>query len=499
MNKQKSTKKPKPYFTLCLMMLSGIFDLIESEMQIKITFLGAAQNVTGSRYLVEINGFTFLVDCGLYQERKNKPRDWAPFPVSPGNIDAVLLTHAHLDHCGYLPKLVREGFHNPIYCTSATADITGIMLMDAAHLQMQDAENKKKRHSRDGRNGPYPEVPLYNTDDAQACLSLLTPVPYKQTMELVKGINFTFYDAGHVLGAAMIDVRITQNGEERKILFSGDIGRQNKPILNNPTVFDNADYVLTESTYGDRELDPPASMYPELIDVINSTVEAGGNIVIPSFALERSQDILYYLNLALDAKKIKPIQVFLDSPMAVEITKVFDRHIDLFDEEMQDLLKQGKSPFKFSGLKCMTTIEDSKAINNIKEPSIIISGAGMCNGGRIKYHLIENITRPESTILFVGYQAEDTLGRQITDGAGEVRILGQNYPVKAKIVKLNGFSSHADKNELLAWISGLKKPPRQVFVVHGEKESANAYADTIRQSQGWKVNVPEYMAEFQLD
>ena len=428
-----------------------------------------------------------------------KYRDWAPFSFPPYDIDAVLLTHAHLDHCGYLPKLVKEGFNNPIYCTGATADITEVMLMDAAHLQMQDAENKKRRHDRDGRRGAHPELPLYTIEDAEACSKHLTPIPYKQTVQLSKGISFTFYDAGHVLGAAMIEVRVEQNGEERILLFSGDIGRQNKPILNNPTIFDTADYVLTESTYGDRSLDPTESMYQKLVDIVNSTVEAGGNIVIPSFALERSQDVLYYLSQALDAKKIKPIQVLLDSPMACDITKIFSRHADLFDEEMKWLLTQGKSPFSFSGLKCMTSIEDSKAINNLKEPSIIIAGSGMCNGGRIKYHLISNITRPESTILFVGYQAVDTLGRQITDGASEVRILGQNYPVKAKIVKLNGFSSHADKDELLAWISALKRPPLQVFVVHGEESAANTYADSIRTSTGWKVTVPEYLDEFVLD
>ncbi|HJX35722.1 MAG TPA: MBL fold metallo-hydrolase, partial [Dehalococcoidales bacterium] len=464
-------------------------------MQIKITFLGAAQNVTGSRYLIEANGFKFLVDCGLFQEHDLKVRDWAPFPVNPHSIDAVLLTHAHLDHCGYLPKLVKEGFNKKIYCTSATEDITSVMLMDAAHLQTQDAENKKKRHLRDGRRGPHPELPLYTVTDAQAAISHLTPVSYKQTVQLAKGISFTFYDAGHVLGAAMIEVKIEQNGEQRTLLFSGDIGRQNKPIINNPTVFDIADYVWTESTYGDRELDSPLAMYPDLIDIINSTVAAGGNIVIPSFALERSQDLLYYLSLALTANKIKPIQVLLDSPMAVDITNIFCKHMDLFDDDMKALLKAGKSPFSFAGLKCMTSVEDSKSINNIKEPSIIISGAGMCNGGRIKYHLIQNITRPESTILFVGYQAVETLGRHITDGAAEVRILGQNYPVKAKIVKLNGFSSHADKDELLGWISGLKRPPRQVFVVHGEESAALTYAETIRQSKGWKVTAPKYLEE----
>jgi metallo-beta-lactamase family protein len=372
------------------------------------------------------------------------------------------------------------------------------MLLDSAHLQMQDADNKKKRHDRDGRTGPHPEEPLYTTKDAEVCNRRFISVPYKQTVQLAKGITFTFFDAGHVLGAAMIQVKIEQNGESRILLFSGDIGRHDKPILNDPTAFSDADYVLTESTYGDRSLDPPPDMYPEMINIINSTVAAGGNVVIPSFALERSQDLLYYLSQALTEKKIKPIQVLLDSPMAVNITQIFTRHIDLFDDDMKALLNAGKSPFSFAGLKCVTSIEDSKSINNIKEPCIIISGAGMCNGGRIKYHLIQNITRPESTILFVGYQAVDTLGRQITDGAAEVRILGENYPVKAKIVKLNGFSSHADKNELLAWISVIKQP-RQVFVVHGEANSANTYAETIRSAKGWKVTVPQYLQEFELN
>jgi metallo-beta-lactamase family protein len=467
-------------------------------MQINIKFLGASGNVTGSRYLVQANGFQFLVDSGLFQERENKARDWAPFPVPPHTIDAVILTHAHLDHCGYLPKLVREGFNKKIYCTAATADITEIMLMDSAHLQMQDAENKKKRHLKEGRKAAHPEEPLYNTKDAERTIQHLYAIPYKQSIQLARGISFTMYDAGHVLGAAMIEVKIEQNGEVRTILFSGDIGRKNKPILNDPTFFSTADYVLTESTYGDRSLDAPGDMYPELINVINSTVAAGGNVVIPSFALERSQDLLYYLSQALNEKKIKPIQVLLDSPMAVDITKIFSRHMELFDDDMKALLKAGKSPFTFDGLKCITSIDDSKAINHIKEPAVILSGAGMCNGGRIKYHLISNITRSESTILFVGYQAVDTLGRLITEGAKDVRILGQNYQVKARIVKLNGFSSHADKNELLTWIMSFKQP-RQVFIVHGEAEAAKTYAESVRTAKGCKVTVPAYLDEFVLD
>jgi metallo-beta-lactamase family protein len=468
-------------------------------MKIKLTFLGATKNVTGSRFLIEANDMQILVDCGLYQERELKERDWAPFPVHPYNIDAILLTHAHLDHCGYLPKLVREGFCNSIYCTDATADITEIMLMDSAKVQMQDAENKKRRHEREGRKGQYPEVPLYTTEEVEDCLPHLSPVPYKHTVVLDNGISFTFYDAGHVLGASMIEVRIKQNGEERILLFSGDIGRQKRPILNDPTTFDEADYILTESTYGDRLLEPPESMFQELVNVVNSTVQAGGNIVIPSFALERAQHVLYYLNEALDAKKIKPIKVFLDSPMAVNVTEVFKRHVDLFDEDAKKLFLKGKSPFEFPGLRFTTSFEQSKDIDQIKEPAIIIAGSGMCTGGRIKYHLISNLPRAESTILFVGYQAVGTLGRQIVDGASEVRVLGQNYPVKAKIVKLNGFSSHADKDELLAWLSALKRPPRQVFVVHGEEKAANQYADSIRASKGWNVAVPNYLDEFNLD
>lgn len=468
-------------------------------MQIKITFLGAAKNVTGSRFLVQANGTRFLIDCGLYQERELKERDWEVFPVSPRSIDAVLLTHAHLDHCGYLPKLVREGFRNSIYCTDATTDITRIMLLDAAHVQQQDAENKKRRHEREGRKGVHPELPLYTIDDVEKCLPYLSPVPYKHTVQLRDGISFTFCDAGHVLGASMIEMKIRTNGEERILIFSGDIGREGRPILNDPTIFDEADYVLTESTYGDRLLEPPDNMYQELVDIVNSTVKAGGNIVIPSFALERSQHLLYYLHKAIEEKKIKPIRIFLDSPMAVNITKVFRNHINLFDEDAKELFLNGNSPFEFPGLTFTSSVEQSKGINRSTEPSIIIAGSGMCTGGRIKYHLISNIERPESTILFVGYQAIGTLGRQITDGAEEVRILGKNYPVKAKIIKLNGFSSHADKEELLAWISALKRTPRQIFVVHGEEEAANYHAENIRETKGWNVTVPNYLDEFTLD
>lgn len=468
-------------------------------MKINLTFLGAARNVTGSRFMVEANGVKFLVDCGLHQERDLRERDWAPFPFSPHSLDAVLLTHAHLDHCGYLPKLVREGFNNRIYCTDATAELAEIMLADAARVQEHDAENKKQRHECEGRQSPYPEIPLYTVEEAEACSAHFSAVPYRHTVQLGNGVSCTFYDAGHVLGAAMIEVWIESRGERRILLFSGDVGRKGRPILNDPTTFDAADYVVVESTYGNRSLESPENMYQKLADVVNSTVQTGGNIVIPSFALERSQDVLYFLNRALDEGKIKPIKVFLDSPMAVNITRTFKHNISLFDEEMKGLLRQRKSPFEFPGLQFMNSIEQSRGISQEKEPAIIIAGSGMCVGGRIKYHLINNITRPESTILFVGYQARGTLGRQIIDGATEVRILGENYPVKARVLQLNGFSSHADKDELMDWLSALKQAPRHVFIVHGEEEAATTFASAIREQKGWEVTVPAYLDEFALE
>jgi metallo-beta-lactamase family protein len=466
---------------------------------VKLTFLGAAQNVTGSRYLVEADNVKFLVDCGLYQEREFVGRNWEPFSVPPKMLDAVLLTHAHIDHCGLLPKLVKEGFRGPIYCTNATAEIAEIMLLDTAGLQEEDAEFKKSRHVGEGRNGPYPEIPLYTVDDAKASFPLFSPIEYKQTIEIGKGVEATFHDAGHVLGSAMVVVKVRQNGDVRTILFSGDIGRWDKPILKDPTLFEEADYVLIESTYGDSLHERADDMADKLAEVIDTTAKVGGNIVIPSFALERSQEVLYYLNTLLMANRIPHLVIFVDSPMAVSVTEVFEHHPELFDDEMAELLRQKKSPFDFPGLNLVRTIDESKAINHIKGTVIILAGSGMCTGGRIKHHLVNNISRRESTILFVGYQAVGTLGRQIVDGAKKVRILGQHYPVRAKVVKLDGFSAHADRDELLKWLSSLQKPPRRLFVTHGESSTAQHFASLVRGKMGWDVVVPEYKGEVLLD
>lgn len=468
-------------------------------MQIKLAFLGAGQTVTGSRFLVETSGQRLLVDCGLYQEREFQGRNWDPFPVPPQSLDAILLTHAHVDHCGLLPRLVREGFHKPVYCTAATAEITRIMLLDSAKLQEQDAEYKKKRHQKEGRRGRHPEVPLYCTQDAEASLPLLTPVGYEEPVQVGHGIEASFHDAGHVLGSAMIKVRVRQNAEERTILFSGDVGRRNKPILRDPSTFEEADYVLVESTYGDRSLGPAADVTEELAGVINNTVAAGGNIVIPSFALERSQEVLYCLNEVLHQGRLPHLLVFVDSPMAVRVTDVFEHHPELYDEEMAQLLREKRSPFDFPGLTLVRTIEQSKAINYLTGSIVIIAGSGMCTGGRIKYHLVTNISRPESTILFVGYQAAGTLGRRIVDGAREVRILGRYHPVRASVAQIHGFSGHADRDQLLRWLSALKRPPRKVFVVHGEEDTASRFADFVAERTGWQTAVPQYGDEVVLD
>lgn len=468
-------------------------------MQIKLQFLGAAQNVTGSRYLLESDGIRVLIDCGLYQERHLRKRNWAAFDVPPSTINAVLLTHAHLDHCGLLPKLVKEGFQGKIYCTEATADIAEIVLLDSAHIQQEDAEFKRKRHKREGRKGPYPEMSLYNTDDAQETLPLFSRVNYEQTIEVADGIEASFYDAGHIFGASIIKVTVKQNGQKRSILFSGDIGRKNKPILQDPTVFNEADYVLVESTYGDRTHGNTENIKDEFCEVINSTYETGGNLIVPSFSIERSQEILYYFNELLIEDKIPHIKVFLDSPMAVKVTKVFEKHPELFDEAMAEFVDRKKSPFCFPGLKMVDTPDESKAINRIKGTVCIIAGSGMCTGGRIKHHLIRNISRPESTVLFVGYQAVGTLGRNIAEGAKEVRIFGQNYTVKARVATISGWSAHADREELLRWLSYLKTPPRGVFVVHGESSSAQTFRDYLSDKTGWNISAPIYKDEIILD
>lgn len=468
-------------------------------MKIRIRFLGAAGNVTGSRSLVEAGNRRVLVDCGMHQERQHRDRDFKPFPVPADSIDAVLLTHAHLDHCGYLPKLVREGFSGPVFCTPASAEIGRIAMLDAGHLQEEDAKYKRKRHGKAGKTARFGYDPLYTAADAEEVAPLLRPVRLDAPVEVAPGMVATFRNAGHILGSSFIRLAVTQGGEERSILFSGDVGRPDKPILQDPAAFRRADYVVLESTYGDRSHEEPMDIPDAFTEVINDTLDRGGNLVIPSFAIERAQEVLYHLFGLREARRIPPLLTFLDSPMAQKVTDVFENHPELYDEEMAKLVRSGKNPFRYPQLVFTRSAQQSKAINRVRGTAIIIAGSGMCSGGRIKHHLAQQITREESTVLFVGYQAAGTLGREILDGARSVRILGSEYMVRARIARIRGFSAHADRGELLAWVTSLETPPRRVFVNHGEAEVAVSFQRFLREQTGWDLEAPEYRNEYVLD
>ena len=464
----------------------------------KLTFLGAAKNVTGSKYLLDAGGLRMLIDCGLYQERGLKDRNWEPFPVDPKSIDCVLLTHAHLDHCGMIPRLAKDGFKGKIYGTAATNKIAEIVMLDSGKLQEEDAAFKKKRHEKEGRKGPHPVMPLYTRAEAEAVLPRLSPVDFGRDFPLSDKVSIRFYGAGHILGAASIKVTAKEDAGTKSIIFSGDIGRWDMPILKDPEPLDAADYVVMESTYGNRIHDDNGHIPDELADILNSTYKAGGNVIIPSFAVERTQDLLYHLNKLLAAKRIPHMLTFLDSPMAIRVTEVFKEHKDLFDDETRQLLREGKHPCDFPNLKITNSADQSKAINSIRGSAIIIAGSGMCTGGRVKHHLKNNITRDECTVLFIGYQAVGTLGRIILDGAEEVRIHGETFPVRAQIAKIGGFSGHADQTELLKWVTPLQAPPKRIFVTHGEPESAEAFAKLLRGKMKAEVTVPDYRDEAEL-
>ena len=468
-------------------------------MKLRIRFLGASRNVTGSRSLVEAGGRRVLVDCGMHQERQHRDRDFEPFPVAPESIDAVLLTHAHLDHCGYLPKLVREGFSGPVFCTPASAEVGRIVMLDAGHLQEEDVRYKRKRHSKANKTARFGYDPLYTAADAEKVAPLMRPARLDEAVELAPGMAATFHNAGHILGSSFIRLMITQGGQTRSILFSGDVGRPEKAMLQDPERFDQADYVVVESTYGDRVHDEPMDIPDSLAEVILDTLDRGGNLLIPAFAIERAQEVLYHLFGLRQAKRIPPLMTFLDSPMAQKVTDVFEQHPELFDERMAELMKGERNPFRYPQLVFTRNADQSKAINRVRGTVIVIAGSGMCTGGRIKHHLARHIGREESTVLFVGYQAVGTLGREILDGAETVRILGSMHTVRARIARVRGFSAHADRDELLAWVTSLKTPPRRVFVNHGEAESATAFQGFLRERTGWAVDVPAYKNEYVLD
>ncbi|MCG2815753.1 MAG: MBL fold metallo-hydrolase [Candidatus Aminicenantes bacterium] len=463
-----------------------------------ITFIGACRQITGSCYLLESEDSRVVIDCGLYQERDYLGRNWKPFPFDPGDVDALILTHAHLDHSGLTPKFVRDGFGGKIYVTRPTADLIPIVLLDAAHIQEEDAAYKKKRHKKENRTGPYPEIPLYTKEDAEKSLLQIESVPYKEKVDIGRDLSFRFFDAGHILGSSMVEMTFRSNGKETTIVFSGDIGQMDKPLVKDPSFFDRADWIVMESLYGDRVHEDPMDIETMLQSIINQTVASNGNILIPTFAIERAQEVMFYLNMLVREDKIPYMMMFLDSPMAVNVTEVFKKHRQSLDREAKVLFETGESPFSFPGLKLIRSVAESKAINNIRGSCLIMAGSGMCTGGRIKHHLVHNINDPDATILFVGYQAHGTLGRLILEGKESVRIHGRPYPVRARIEAIHGFSAHADRNGLFQWVSHLKRGPKTVFLTHGDPEAASALASRLQKEKGWKTEIPEYLATYRL-
>ncbi|MBN2302155.1 MAG: MBL fold metallo-hydrolase, partial [Lentisphaerae bacterium] len=400
---------------------------------------------------------------------------------------------------GLLPKLAKTGFKGDIYGTGATVDIAKIVMMDSAKIQEEDAEKKRRRHEKQGRTGPFPVAPLYTQEDVELIQSCMKSTRYDEPIDLGAGVVAYFNDVGHILGSSSVKIVVKHNGEETSVLFSGDVGRWNTPILRDPVLIEKADYVIVESTYGNRTHKDNDTISEALATIVNETRAAGGHVVVPSFAVERTQELLYRLNEMLAKGMIEKIPIFLDSPMAIRVTEVFERHPECFDNETMSLIRSGHHPCDLPGLTLSRSVDESKAINEVKEPAIIIAGSGMCTGGRIKHHLRNHISRPESTILFVGYQAVGTLGRIILEGEKEVRIHGENYAVKARIKKINGFSAHGDRNELLRWLSGLKNSPKRVFVTHGEPDAANAFAAFVKERKGWSSHVPTYGDEVVLE
>ena len=452
-----------------------------------ITFLGAAREVTGSCYLIETVDCRFLVDCGMVQGgREASVRNHKPFAFDPQSIDFVLLTHAHIDHSGLLPKLTRAGFRGPVFTTEATADLLQVMLPDSAHIQETDAK-RAERHTRGKRETL---TPLYTLQDAQDCLRQVHSVAYDQELTPHASVRCCFRDAGHILGSAIIEVWVSEGGRMSKLVFSGDLGQPERPILRNPAVIEEADILIIESTYGDRTHKDLATTREELIGIVEHTLERG-NVIVPAFAVGRTQEILYHLHRLTREGRLKNLKIFVDSPMATRATEITRQHLELFDDAARDLAVWHDQGKKLPYLHFTTSAEESKSLNQIRSGAIIISASGMCNAGRIKHHLRHNLARKECSVLITGFQAQGTLGRRLVDGAKRVRIFGSDIPVRAGIHTVGGLSAHADQPALLSWAGNFRKPPARTFVVHGEAGSALAFADTLRARQGWDVMVPE--------
>ena len=463
----------------------------------KITFIGATHEVTGSCYYLEAAGRKFLVDCGMQQG----PDDFenVEIPVNPGELDFVLLTHAHMDHSGNLPAIYAKGFQGPVYATEATCHLCDIMLRDSAHIQMFEAEWRNRKARRQGK----PEfVPAYTMEDAMGVIRNFVPCPYEKVITPAEGISVRFVDAGHLLGSSSIELTVTEGNTERRIVFSGDIGNSNQPLIKDPTYLHHADYVIMESTYGDRSHGERPDYVQILSEIIRRTFDRGGNLVIPSFAVGRTQEMLYFIRQIKAEDRVKGhgnFKVYVDSPLANEATTIFREHMyDCFDEEAVDLIRQGVNPLSFPGLRTSVTSDDSKAINFDEDCKVIISASGMCDAGRIKHHLKHNLWNKNNTILFVGYQAIGTLGRALLEGASEVKLFGEEVYVAAEICQMRGISGHADVNGLLDWIGAYEEKPKKVFVTHGDDEVTEIFARRLREEKGLDAVAPFSGTEFDL-
>lgn len=456
-----------------------------------MTFLGAAREVTGSCFLVETAETRFLVDCGMIQGgREAAARNRKPFAFDPETIDFVLLTHAHIDHSGLLPKLTRAGFRGPIHTTAATVELLEVMLPDSAHIQERDAERAQRYAKSSSSRKSDALTPLYSLKDVDACLQQMQPVDYDQELVPGTGVRCRFRDAGHILGSAIIEVWVTENGHTTKLVFSGDLGQPGRPIVRDPTQIDDADILVIESTYGNRAHKNLAATEDELVAIVERTLEHG-NVIVPAFAVGRTQEIIYHLHRLTREGHFSGLKIFVDSPMATAVTRITQQHMELFDDNARDLAGWYAIGKNLPFLHFTESVEESMALNQVHTGAIIISASGMCTAGRIKHHLRHNLPRRECSVLITGFQAQGTLGRRLVDGAKRVRIFGHDIPVRATIHTVGGLSAHADQPALLDWVANFRKPPAQTFVVHGEETAALAFADRLHTERGWDVTVPE--------
>ena len=473
----------------------------------KITFLGATKTVTGSNFLVEGAGKKFLVDCGMWQGKAElEMENSQEFEFDPKEIDFVLLTHAHIDHSGRIPKLYKEGFRNKIYAHKATCDLCALMLPDSGHIQEMEAKWKNKKRIRKGEE---PQDPIYTAEEAARCLEVFQEVKYDEIVEITPEIHVRFNDAGHMLGSSIIELWVKEDDKETKTVFTGDIGNNDIPLLSSPTMIESTDYLVMESTYGSRlhiKNDQKAEIF---LDVVSETLDNGGTVVIPSFAVGRTQEILYELDKLKEVKDDEEFKrkyrtlmkapVYVDSPLAISATEVFKENTDLFDEETQQEIRRGDNPLEFPGLKFTRTSDESKALNEDTTPSIIISASGMCEVGRIKHHLKHNIWNPKSTILFVGYQAPGTLGYSIVNGAKKVKIFGEEFAVNARIEYIEGYSGHADQEWLMNFIYSFITKPKHIFLVHGEEEAQEVLKEKIETDCNIPVIIPNFGETYEIN